>query len=84
MSKLNYKVIIVTGVSKGIGEEIAKQMGVEGANLVLNSASSKDGADTVVAEIIKNGGTAVTIHANLSNSADIKNLFEATTKTTVH
>lgn len=75
MSKLN-KVVIVTAASKGIESE--------GAKVVANYASSKEGADTVVTEIIKNGGTAVAIQANLSNSADIKNLFEATKKHTIH
>ena len=81
MSKLINKVIIVTGASKGIGAEIAKQMGAEGAKVVVNYASSKEGADIVVSEIVKNGGTAVAIQGDLSNSIDVKNLFEITKKT---
>ncbi|MGO4820657.1 MULTISPECIES: SDR family NAD(P)-dependent oxidoreductase [unclassified Flavobacterium] len=80
MSKLNHKVVIVTGASKGIGAEIAKQMGAAGAKVVVNYASSKEGADAVVAEIEENGGTAVAIQGDLSNSTEVKSLFAATKK----
>jgi 3-oxoacyl-[acyl-carrier protein] reductase len=73
--KLSNKVAIVTGASKGIGAAIAKQMAAEGAAIVVNYSSSKDGADRVVAEITKNGGKAAAVQADVSKPADIQRLF---------
>jgi 3-oxoacyl-[acyl-carrier protein] reductase len=78
MSKLNGKVVVVTGASKGIGAQIARNMAAEGASVVVNYASSKAGADTVVEEIKSKGGNAVAVQGDLSKSADVKRLFEAT------
>ena len=75
MSKLQGKVAIVTGASKGIGAAIAKQLAAEGAAVVVNYASSKPGAEQVVAEITRNGGRAVTIQANVAKPAEIERLF---------
>ncbi len=75
MSKLQDKVAIVTGASKGIGASIAKHLAAEGAAVVVNYASSKDGADRVVSEILKNGGRAVAVQANVAKHADIRRLF---------
>jgi 3-oxoacyl-[acyl-carrier protein] reductase len=80
MSKLKNKVAIVTGASKGIGAGIAKAYGTEGASVVVNYSSDKEGADRVVNEIITNGGKAVAVQGNVSISADVKKLF-AETKT---
>jgi NAD(P)-dependent dehydrogenase (short-subunit alcohol dehydrogenase family) len=55
MNKLQNKVAIVTGASKGIGASIAKHLAAEGAAVVVNYASSKEGADRVVAEIAGKG-----------------------------
>jgi len=63
--KLNGQVAIVTGASKGIGAEIAKQLAAEGASVVVNYASSKEGADRVVDEISKRGGKAIAAQADV-------------------
>jgi 3-oxoacyl-[acyl-carrier protein] reductase len=78
--KLSNKVAIVTGASKGIGASIAKHLAAEGASVVVNYSSSKDGADRVVAEITKDGGKAVAVKADVAKSAEIDQLFAATTK----
>src|SRR6266404_9348200 len=73
--KLNGKVAVVTGASKGIGADIAKQFAAEGAAVVVNYASSKEGADRVVDQIAKRGGRAVAVQANVAKKADIERLF---------
>src|SRR3989449_11068484 len=81
MSKLKDKVAIVTGASKGIGASIAKHLADEGAAVVVNYASSKEGADRVVAEITRNGGKAIAVQANVAKRAEIERLFSETKKT---
>jgi 3-oxoacyl-[acyl-carrier protein] reductase len=76
--KLAAKVAVVTGASKGIGAEIARQLAADGAAVVVNYASSKAGAEKVVDEIKKQGGRAIAVGADLSKPAEIKNLFSAT------
>src|SRR4051794_34510181 len=76
--KLAGKVAVVTGASKGIGASIAKNLAAEGAAVVVNYASSKAGADRVVAEILKTGGQAVAVQADVSKPEDIKRLFVKT------
>jgi 3-oxoacyl-[acyl-carrier protein] reductase len=80
MSKLNEKVAIVTGASKGIGAAIAKQLASEGAAVVVNYSSGKQGAELVVAEIRNQGGKAIAVQANLAKRADIDRLFAETQK----
>jgi 3-oxoacyl-[acyl-carrier protein] reductase len=73
--KLNGKVAIVTGASKGIGAEIARQLGAGGARVVVNYASSKEGADHVVDEIAKRGGKAVAVQADVAKKKEVERLF---------
>jgi len=78
MGKLAGKVAIVTGASKGIGAAIAKHLAAGGAAVIVNYASSKEGADRVVAEIESDGGKALAVKANMAKKAEIENLFAET------
>lgn len=80
MSKLQGKVAVVTGASKGIGAGIARALGEAGASVVVNYASDKAGADKAVADIKARGGKAVAVQADVSKDADVKRLFEETRK----
>ncbi len=73
--KLNGKVAVVTGASKGIGAGIAKEFAAEGASVVVNYASAKQDADRVVDEISKRGGKAIAIQSNVSKTAEVERLF---------
>lgn len=79
--KLEGKVAVVTGASKGIGASIALHFAAEGATVVVNYSSSKEGADRIVGEIKGNGGKAVAIQANLAKESDVRRLFAETKKT---
>ncbi len=81
IKKLAGKVAVVTGASKGIGASIAKHLAGEGAAVVVNYASSKTGADKVVAQITGAGGKAVAVQGDVSKKADIDRLFAETKKT---
>src|SRR5438132_5374887 len=78
--KLDGKVAIVTGASKGIAAAIAKHLAAEGAAVVVNYASSKEGADQVVDEITKRGGKAIAVQADVAKKKDIERLFAETKK----
>jgi 3-oxoacyl-[acyl-carrier protein] reductase len=81
MSELTGKVAIVTGASKGIGAGIAKGLSAAGAAVVVNYASSREGADRVVAEIKEKGGKAIAVQGDVSKTADVRRLFAETKKT---
>ena len=78
--KLEGKVAVVTGASKGIGAGIAKGLAAEGAKVVVNYASSKEGAEEVVAEIAADGGKAIAAQGDVSKASDVRKLFATTLK----
>lgn len=82
--KLQGKVAVVTGASKGIGAAIALQLAKDGAAVVVNYSSSRDAADRVVSEITGNGGKAVAVQANVAKPADIQRLFAESKKAFGH
>jgi 3-oxoacyl-[acyl-carrier protein] reductase len=80
MGELTGKVAVVTGASKGIGAGIAKALAKAGAAIVVNYASSKDGAERVVQEIKQSGGKAIAVRGDVAKAGDVKLLFEETKK----
>ena len=80
MNRLQGKVAVVTGASKGIGASIAEHLAAEGAAVVVNYAASKAGADSVVRRIHDKGGKAVAVQADVSKPDDIRRLFAETKK----
>jgi 3-oxoacyl-[acyl-carrier protein] reductase len=77
MNKLTGKVAVVTGASKGIGASIAKSLAAEGAAVVVNYASSRSGADTVVAAITSAGGKAVAVGGDVSKAKEAQGIIDA-------
>src|SRR2546421_1080694 len=73
--KLNGKVAVVTGASKGIGAGIAKELAAEGAAVIVNYTSAKSDADKIVDEISKAGGKAVALQANVAKKSEVQKLF---------
>ncbi len=80
MSKLTGKVAVVTGASKGIGAGIAKALAKEGASVVVNYASSRSGADAVVAEITASGGKAIAVRGDVSKKTEAEGIIDAAVK----
>jgi 3-oxoacyl-[acyl-carrier protein] reductase len=80
MSKLEDKIAVVTGASKGIGAAIAKALAAEGASVVVNYAKSKSGADAVVSAITKAGGKAIAVQGDVSTSAGAQGVIDAAVK----
>jgi 3-oxoacyl-[acyl-carrier protein] reductase len=78
MGELNRKVAIVTGASKGIGAAIARAFAKAGAAVAVNYASNNADADRVVGEIVKAGGKAIAIQADVAKRADVMRLFAET------
>ncbi|MGA2049699.1 MAG: glucose 1-dehydrogenase [Terracidiphilus sp.] len=80
MSKLQGKVALVTGASKGIGAAIALELAAQGAAVAVNYSGSKAGADKVVAEIEAAGGKAIAVQANLADAESIGPLIQKVAK----
>jgi 3-oxoacyl-[acyl-carrier protein] reductase len=80
MGKLSGKVAVVTGASKGIGAGIAQELAAQGASVVVNYASSKEGAENVVAAITRTGGKAIAVGGSVAHAREIDNLFAETRK----
>jgi 3-oxoacyl-[acyl-carrier protein] reductase len=77
MGKLSGKTAVVTGASKGIGAGIAKGLAAEGAAVVVNYASSKKGAERVIAEIKAQGGKAIAVQGDVAKAKDVEKIFGA-------
>src|SRR3954471_24772950 len=80
MGKLNGKIAVVTGASKGIGASIARALGTAGAAVVVNYAGDRAGADRVVADIVAQAGRAIAVQGDVANPADVKRLVSETVK----
>ena len=78
--KLEGKVAVVTGASKGIGASIALHLAAEGAAVVVNYSSSREGADRIVGEINGNGGRAIAVQGNVAREGDVRRMFAETKK----
>lgn len=76
MENLKDKVVLITGSSRGIGAAIALKVSQAGAKVIINYAGGKEPAEKLAQEIISNGGQALAIKADVSNSAEVKNLFD--------
>src|SRR5271154_409850 len=80
MGKLSNRVAVVTGSSKGIGAGIARGLAAEGASVVVDYLSSKEGADRVVSEIKAKGGKAIAVQGDVAKAKDVQRIFAETEK----
>ena len=75
---LEGKVAIVTGSSRGIGRAVAERFAMQGATVVVNFVSAEDEARKVVDGIERAGGRAFSVRADISKSAEVKDLVGST------
>ena len=75
-ASLDGQIALVTGASRGIGRAVALALAGEGAEVVVNYASSPDAAEAVVAEIQANGGSAYALQADVADEASVEELFK--------
>jgi 3-oxoacyl-[acyl-carrier protein] reductase len=76
MQNLSQKIALVTGASRGIGAEVAKQLAAAGAKVIVNYAGDKDTAEQVVNDIKQAGGDAIALQADVSKPDQVRNLFD--------
>ncbi|MGG2084946.1 3-oxoacyl-[acyl-carrier-protein] reductase [Lysinibacillus pakistanensis] len=81
MRKLEGKVAVVTGASRGIGRAIALKLADEGAKVVVNYSGSQAKAEEVVARIQENGGEAIAVQASVSQTEEVTALIDTAVKT---
>lgn len=78
MKPLDQKVALVTGASRGIGRAIAQRLAEDGASVAVNYQIRADRAEQTVRGIVKAGGSAVAIGADVSRTEEIRRLFDET------
>ena len=73
------KIALVTGAGRGIGRAIALELASKGCAVAVNYAHSENAAAETVKEIINNGGRAAAFKADVSDAAEVKEMFSAVT-----
>ena len=84
MKKLENRVAVITGGSRGIGKGIALTFAKEGAHIVFSYNRNKEAAENTVKEIESLGVKALAVQANAGNEDDVKKMAEITAKQCRH